>query len=63
MLNTDTKGFMIENLAEFNREVQPSIPKEFPHNKLPSKSHQLSIANSLDIGAFLELGASFALVA
>ena len=35
MLNTDTKGFAIENFAEFNREYSPSIPKGFPKDRLP----------------------------
>ena len=30
MLNTDSKGFAIENFAEFNREYSPTVPKAFP---------------------------------
>ena len=35
MLNTDSKGILIENFAEFNREYSPSIPSGFPKSKLP----------------------------
>mgnify|MGYP000607084326 CR=1 FL=1 len=35
MLNTDTKGFTIENFAEFNRESSPSVPPAFPKSRLP----------------------------
>ena len=35
MINTDTKGFSIENFAEFNREYSPSIPANFPKSNLP----------------------------
>ena len=35
MLNTDTKGFSIENFSEFNREYSPSVPSAFPKNRLP----------------------------
>ena len=35
MLNTDTKGFSIENFAEFNKEYSPSVPLGFPRNLLP----------------------------
>lgn len=36
MLNTDSKGFQIENLAELNREYQPSLPQGFPKDRIPS---------------------------
>ena len=44
MLNTDTHGFQIQNFTEFNREISPSIPKEFPQKNLPSElcAHTLS---------------------
>ena len=37
MLNTESKGFTIENFEELNREIQPTIPKEFPRERMPSK--------------------------
>ena len=36
MQNTDSKGFLIENIAEFNKEHSPSIPQNFPKDRLPS---------------------------
>jgi hypothetical protein len=30
MLNTDAKGFLVENFSELEREVSPSLPKAFP---------------------------------
>ena len=35
MLNTDAKGFTIENFAEFNKEYSPSVPRGFPRSRLP----------------------------
>ena len=35
MLNTDTKGFLIENFAEFNREYSPNVSAKFPQSLLP----------------------------
>ena len=35
MLNTDSKGMLIENFAEFNREYSPTIPAGFPMTLLP----------------------------
>lgn len=37
MQPTDTRGFTIENFEEFNREISPTVPPEFPHEKMPSK--------------------------
>ena len=37
MLNTDSRGFLIENLAEFNKEHSPSIPHDFPKDLLPKE--------------------------
>ena len=36
MMNTDNRGFLIENLNEFNKEHSPSIPHDFPKDRLPS---------------------------
>jgi hypothetical protein len=35
MMNTDSRGFLVENLAELNKEHSPSIPHGFPKNLLP----------------------------
>ena len=35
MLNTDSKGFLIENFAEFNREYSPNVPASLPRDRLP----------------------------
>ena len=37
MLNTDSKGFLVENLQEFNKEHSPSIPPGFPPERIPSE--------------------------
>jgi hypothetical protein len=37
MLNTDSKGFLVENLAELNKEHSPSIPIGFPRDRMPCK--------------------------
>jgi hypothetical protein len=37
MLNTDSKGFLVENLQELNKEHSPSIPLGFPMERLPSE--------------------------
>jgi len=38
MLNTDSRGFLVENLNELNKEHSPSIPTSFPKDRLPSKA-------------------------
>ena len=43
MLNTDSRGYLVENLNEFNKEHSPSIPLSFPSDRLPSNN---SISNS-----------------
>jgi len=35
MLNTDAKGFTIENLAVLNAEYSPNLPKAFPSTRIP----------------------------
>jgi hypothetical protein len=35
MINTDSKGFTIDNLNELNKEHSPSIPFDFPKERLP----------------------------
>ena len=35
MINTDTKGLSIENLAELEKEVEPTLPPLFPAERLP----------------------------
>lgn len=44
MLNTDTKGFTIENLSVLNAEYQPTLPLDFPKDKVPKElcQHVLS---------------------
>lgn len=37
MLNTDSKGFTIENIAVLNAEFSPSLPKEFPKDRIPKE--------------------------
>ena len=37
MLNTDSRGFLVENLNEFNKEHSPSIPPGFPRDRLPQE--------------------------
>jgi hypothetical protein len=37
MLNTDSKGFLVENLNELNKEHSPSIPPGFPRSLLPKE--------------------------
>ena len=37
MLNTDTHGYQIQNFTEFNREISPTVPKEFPKKNLPKE--------------------------
>ena len=36
MINTDTKGLTIENLAELEKEIEPTLPENFPTNRLPT---------------------------
>lgn len=40
MLNTDTKGFTIENLSVLNSEYQPTLPPDFPADKIPKEMCQ-----------------------
>lgn len=35
MLNTDSKGLLLENLNELNKEHSPSIPQGFPRELMP----------------------------
>ena len=35
MLNTDTKGHMLENFADMEREYSPSLPEKFPQSLIP----------------------------
>ena len=37
MMNTDSRGFLVENLVEFNKEHSPSIPLAFPKERLPTE--------------------------
>ena len=37
MLNTDAKGFTIENLAVLNSEYSPNLPKAFPSHLIPKE--------------------------
>jgi hypothetical protein len=37
MMNTDSKGYHIENINEFNKEHSPSIPPDFPRELLPKE--------------------------
>lgn len=37
MISTDNKGIDIENLGELNKEHSPSIPLNFPKERLPGK--------------------------
>ncbi len=37
MINTDSRGFTIDNLNELNKEHSPSIPIGFPKFRLPGK--------------------------
>jgi hypothetical protein len=37
MLNTDSRGALLENLNELNKEHSPSIPLEFPKSRLPKE--------------------------
>jgi len=37
MMNTDSRGVLLENLAELNKEHSPSIPVGFPRDRLPSE--------------------------
>ena len=47
MLNVDHRGLLIENLAEFNKEHSPMIPKDFPKERLPKDMCQHAFANLL----------------
>ena len=37
MLNTDSKGHLIENFGEFSKEDAVSIPQEMPAERIRSK--------------------------
>eukprot|EP00347_Sterkiella_histriomuscorum_P016303 403353704 len=37
MMSTESRGFVIENLNELNREHSPSIPHNFPKERLPNE--------------------------
>jgi hypothetical protein len=37
MQNTDSHGFLVENLQEFNKEHSPSIPLGFPRDLIPQE--------------------------
>ena len=43
MLNVDHKGLYIENLNEFNREHSPTIPTQFPKERLPKDLCQFTL--------------------
>ena len=47
MLNVDHRGLLIENLAEFNKEHSPTIPKDFPKDRLPKDMCQHAFGNLL----------------
>lgn len=37
MQNTDSHGFLVENLQELNKEHSPSIPPGFPRDLIPQE--------------------------
>lgn len=43
MLNTDSRGFNLENLAELNKDYSPTIPYNFPKERMPSKLNSLNL--------------------
>ena len=47
MLNTDTKAMTIENVAIFNSEYQPSLPKDFPRDRIPAEKCGHALAQML----------------
>lgn len=47
MLNTDSRGFLVENLAELNKEHSPSIPKDFPRERLPEELCKHALTNMM----------------
>ena len=47
MINTDNKGFTIENLNVFNSEFQPTLPKGFPQERVPHEVCGLPLAQLL----------------
>ena len=47
MINVDHKGLHIENLNEFNKQHSPSIPKNFPKERLPQDLCQHSLTRML----------------
>ena len=47
MLNVDHRGVYIENLAEYNREHSPTIPKGFPRDRLPRDMCQHTLSHLL----------------
>ena len=38
MLNTDTRGLLMDSLTHLNKEHSPSVPYNFPKELLPSKN-------------------------
>ena len=47
MLNADHRGVLIENLSEFNREHSPTIPYDFPKERLPAEKCQNALTQML----------------
>ena len=47
MLNADHRGLLIENLSEFNREHSPTIPYDFPKERLPAEKCQNALTQML----------------
>ncbi|CDW78419.1 UNKNOWN [Stylonychia lemnae] len=43
MISTDSKGFYIENLGELNKEHSPSLPMNFPKERLPCKIYKITL--------------------
>lgn len=47
MMNTDSKGFLVENLNEFNKEHSPSIPDGFPRELMPAELCKNALAHMM----------------
>ena len=47
MLNTDSKGFTIENLSVLNAESSPNLPRDFPQDRIPKELCGHSLAQML----------------
>ena len=47
MLNADHRGTHIENLSELNREHSPSIPYDFPRDRLPKDMCQAALTKMM----------------